>query len=618
MKAKSFFNGFVAGALVFITLWFGIKPLLMGSSYKDYTKIDRQDLNFAENEYGAIIIGSEPEGLASALSCARTGLKTLLITQDNDLGSYITRTMISKMDPQQGIIEKKKVLLNSGIYQELFGKYNIGFNGMDYEQSVRKLLEKEKSLEILYNGTVIEVDLEGQVLKGIVVEGSNGKQYFKAHQFIDASQRGDLLLLCNTPSYTGSADLGMPDIYAPLEFNFKISGVDMEGLKKSQKTSDFSLFQQAILVYRKANPRIKIVSPSFINQNENELVITGLKVFGVDIEDEEDVKAAYREAEEEALLLTAYLKNVLVAFKECTYKEGPQELFMPEFRHFEGRYTLKVSDILENKDFPDKVALCSAAVDAGKFVDQNVEYIVTKPNVYTIPLGCIVPSNLDNVLMTGSKASFTSLAATSASSLPTRLTVGESAGLIAAYSFMNQTTPGQLLKEDEKAIKAMVSFIKRGGVIIEDFNESLLIPKTEQRLMDHWAYPYIRTLAEYGIIAGNTDNDFKLDYKASQELFTVLMRNALLKIAPEALNRQIEISIKGFEEKRELTGEMAAVIVLETLSVPYDKGKALETLKGSKTLPEDLVDRMNANDPVTLDVVFGLAVETVNHLKDAK
>lgn len=613
---KRFLYGFVAGAMIFFTLWFGIRPIFTNLPFfNSKPKINQSKMNFGENEYGTIVIGSEPEGLASALSSARTGLKTLLITKDPDPGSYITRTMISKMDPQQATIKKKKVQINGGVYQELFGKFNIGFSAADYEASAKKLIEKEKSLEVLYNTSVVAVDLDGRVLKGITVQGPEGERYFKAKQFIDASQGGDLLLLCDTPYFTGSADLGMPNTYEPLEFNFRVSGVDLESLKKSQKTSEFSLFQQAIMLYQKSNPRVKIVSPSFIAQNESELVITGLKVVGVDLADEEDVKAAYKEAENEAILLTAYLKNVLVDFKNCTYMEGPQELFVPELRHFEGRYTLKVADILENRDFTDKIALGSAPVDAGKFVSQNVAYIITKPHVYSIPLGSIVPTNLDNVLMTGSKASFTSLASTSASSLPTRMTVGEAAGLIAAYSFANQTNPGQLVQADEKTVKNMVKYIKRGGVHIQDFNESILIPDSEEKLMDHWAYPYVRTLAEYGIIAGGTDNDFRLDYKASQELFAVLMKNTILKLAPDAYSKEVEARISNFEVKEELIGERAGVIILETLGRSYEQGKALETLKGSKILPDDLVNRLSSSEPVTLDVVFGLAVETVNQLK---
>lgn len=619
MKNERLIKNVIVGGLILLTLWFGLKPLLTGTAYKNYTRMNRAGLNFEENEYATIVIGSEPEGIASALACARTGLKTLLITQDTDLGSYLKRSMIPKMDPQNGVIDKKKVLLNQGIYKEIFGNFNIGFSGEDYEKTVKKLVETERSLEIIYDSFILEIDQEGDLLKGIVVQQHDGKHYYKARNFIDASQDGQLLVLGKTPYFKGSEDVGIPDFYSPLEFNFCISGVDMEALKKSQKATDFiDEFQWALITYKKISPQTKLQSPSFVSLNENELVITGLKVFNVNIEDEQDMITAYKAAEEEARMLTAFLKSALTAFKDCTYKKSPEAFFIPEYRHFEGRYQLTVSDILENKDFKDKIALCSEAVDAGKFIDKNMEYIVTKPNVYSIPLRSIIPSNFQNVMMIGAKASFTSLAATSAGSLPTRMTIGEAAGLVSAYSFMNDVLPAQFLESSDKDLKALKGYISRGGVKLMDFTENLLIPNTEQKLVDHWTYPYVKSLAEYGLIAGSEDNDFKLDYKASQELFAVLLKNTIIKMAPDYYDLPLDQVFKKHEVKEALTGETAGVIILETLSIPYEKGKALETLKQKEFLPVHLTDRLIEEEPVTMDVIYGLAVETVNKVNSLR
>ena len=60
--------------------------------------------------------------------------------------------------------------------------------------------------------------------------------------------------------------------------------------------------------------------------------------------------------------------------------------------------TLTVSDILRTGILPED---CSGVlpVDAGKFVGNRPSYTIADPNVYAIPLGCIIPVNLDNVLM---------------------------------------------------------------------------------------------------------------------------------------------------------------------------------------------------------------------------
>ncbi|NMA65498.1 MAG: FAD-dependent oxidoreductase [Clostridiaceae bacterium] len=613
MKKERLIKNILVGILIFVTLWFGFRPVLKGSVFQKHLKMIRKDLDFEGHEYATIIIGSEPEGIASALSCARTGLKTLLITQDSDLGGYITSGKISKMNPQKGTIKGKRVSLNRGIYEEIFGQFNIGFSSMEYETQIKNLLGSEENLEVVYDSTITGVDIENEVLLGITVQNPEGTSYYKARNFIDATLEGSLLKLCKTPYIKGSADLGLREFYSPVEFNFCVSEVDTAALQKSQKTTNFlDDFQLALLSYKKIKPRTKIVSPTFIILNENEIVISGLQVYGVDVENKEDLEAAYKEAEEEAIMLTAYLKNVVVAFENCKYKEGPDRFFIPEYLHYEGRYRLTVEDIMENRNFKDGIALCSEQVDASKFTKENIEYIVVNPHVYSIPLGSIIPVNLENVLMTGSKASFSSLAATSAGNIPTRITVGESAGLISAYSFLNKTSILQLLNQPEE-FESLKKYLKRGGVYLDDFSEHILIGETQEKLAEHPAYPYIKVLAEYGLITGGADNDFQLDSQVSQELLAVLLKNAIIKMAPDLYTLEIDGLLTKYENKDILTGKTAASMILDLLSIQWEDGNVLNILK--EVLPIQLTEGFKAEEPVAMDIVYGLAVEAVKLLK---
>lgn len=615
MKKNNLIKNLIIAGLIFVTLWFGVRPIISRQPGGNFTKIRSEEYDFAENEYATIVIGSEPEGVAAALACARTGLKTLLVTEEEDLGSYITQSMISSMNPQQGVIKGEKILLNQGIYQEIFGKFTVGFSGEDYEESIKKLVEKEQALHVIYNGIVSEVHSEEETIKGIYIQEPGVKKYYKAHVFIDATQKGNLLELCNTPYFKGSEDLGIQSFYAPLEFNFRITGVDVEALRKGRKTTDFiDEFRLVLLAYDKFNPRTKIVSPSFIIYGDNDMVISGLQVFNVDVEDEEDLKSAYKEAEEEARLLTAFLKNILIAFKDCTYKEGPESFFIPEYKHYEGNYTLTVADILENKDFKDKVGLCSQEVDASKFISDNTKYIVTKPKVYSIPLGSLVPINLQNVLMLGSKAGFTSLASTSAGSIPTRITVGEAAGLVSAFSTIRSTPPAQLLVAADNELKSLRKYINRGGIELSDFSENILIPETEEKLTDHWAYPYVRDLVEYGLISGGIENDFRLNYESSQDVMVVLVKNAMLKMAPEKYGASVNQALKPYENKVKLTGEKAAEIILVALSFPYDRGNAIQALSDTGIISSHITNQLSPEANITLDFVYALVIEAIRSI----
>ncbi|SHJ07949.1 FAD-dependent oxidoreductase [Thermoclostridium caenicola] len=617
MKRERIIKLLLVGVILFFVVRFGIIPMLSGSAFKEYLgRITADKYNFSENEYAVIVVGSEPEGIAAAVSSARTGLKTLLITEDSDLGSYIKRSMIAEIKPDEGIIGGKKENLNRGFYKELFGSLRLGFTAEDYLSSVENLTKQIKNLAILYNCRLTDVVLEGSLLRHIRVNVDGQERVLSAAAYVDATQFGDLLDLCQVPYTTGSADLNLPDTYMPLAFNFMVSGVKWDDMRQIQKTSDFiHQFRQVLMAYQPFYKRTKIESPTFIEQSEDKLIISAIRQWGVNVNDPEDVKQAYADAMDEAILLTAYLKNVLVPFAECTFEAAADELFIPEYRHYAGRYTLTVADILENRDFADKIVLASAPVDAGKFVGNGLSYIITDPNVYAIPLGCIIPVNVDNVLMPGAKASFKSLAATSAGHIPIRITMGESAGLTAAWSFLNNRTPADILSMTGEELDTFKSYLQRGGVFLKDISEKLMDASTGQPLENAWAYPYIRELAEYGLLAGGEGNDFRLDSESSCDVMSVLLKNAIVKIAPDAYNFNVAGMLEAYETSDRLTGEKAASMILDALGVSYTPGEAFNVLSGLELYRKVPEGKLTQNGGVTMDVVYCLAVETARLMK---
>lgn len=616
MKNKRLTRNIIAGILFFLVAWFGILPILTGQSLQSFLKTQSGDAQALKDDaYGLIVMGSEPEGIAAAIAAARTGLKTLVITRNSDLGSYISSSMISQMEPDVGIIDGKRVILNRSIYQEIFGDLKIGFSTKDYIASVDRLTKAEKNLEILYNCRLVDVDLEGRILKGIHVQNQSADMFLSARFFIDATQDGNLLDQCRVPYTLGSQDINLQGVYMPLEYNFRLTGVDWEALNTISKTSDCKKqFKDYLLLYQRSYKRTKLVSPTFIRQNENELVITGLTQWGVDADNAEDVLQALSDAHAEALMLTAYMKSTFVAFKDARFLEGSREMFVPEYKHFTGRYVLTVEDILSDKNSDNKIALAGWPVDAGKFVDQGFNSIVTDPNVYAVPLGCIIPENVDNVLMTGSKASYRSLAATSAGHIPTRITVGESSGLTAAYCYFSSLQPSDLLSGDKKETEDFENYLKRGGIFLTEFNETIQNPVSKKPLKDEWVYPYLAKLTEYGLIAAGYDNDFRLDSTCSQDVFSVLLKNALVKMSPGAYSLSLDDRLKDYEKSERLSGETACEMLLYAAGIPFDKGKAFETAINNGLIPQTIQDTLTANGSVTMEVVYCLIVETAQVL----
>ena len=87
MKNKSLFKNLIVVILFFLTFWFGIRPIISGEEFD--RRLAKLKQPKAKDQYSLVVCGTEPEGIAAALSGARMGLKTLLVTEDIDRKSVV-------------------------------------------------------------------------------------------------------------------------------------------------------------------------------------------------------------------------------------------------------------------------------------------------------------------------------------------------------------------------------------------------------------------------------------------------------------------------------------------------------------------------------------------------
>jgi hypothetical protein len=608
MKNERFIRNIIIGVLFFITVWFGIRPIISGEEFE--RRVKKAKGPSGRDQYSFVVFGTEPEGIAAALSAARMGLKTILITEDPDAGSYIKSGLITYTSPDYAVINGKKKRLNNGIYAELFGDTGGNFAINDYINAAAKMLEKEPNLTVLYDAGFLSAEISENIVEGIKIYHNGETRLIEAPIFLDATEDGKILSLCNVPYFTGSADLNVPNAYIPVEYNFMISNVkwkDLENIRK--QAQDIYDFETVLRQYEKHSAKTKISNLKFIEQSENDIVISGIRMHQVNVDDPEKLAQDFNDALTEAKLLTAFLRYAFIPFADCTFKTGPAKFHIPEYRHFQGKYRLRVEDILENRDFRNKIVMASAPVDGEKFVSSELSeeysYIIGNPTVYSIPLDCFISVNLDNLLMVGKKASYSSLAATSAGRMAVSITSGEALGITAAYCYLNDLTPVELSTASDQTIAEFHNMLKRARITLDNFD----IPNPNE---GHWAWPSVKVLTEYGLLAGGIDNDYLFDMEAYQENLTTLIINLLVKAAPEKYSLELDSRIRAYANGELLTGEKAAEILLKAKSIPFDEGDGYWAALENGLIPETVIERMDADSIVTLDCVYVMTVHIVN------
>lgn len=613
MRKARLVRSLVIGALVVTVLVFGILPILTGERFRSLQgSADHQTISGSEGSYAVVVLGSEPEGIAAALAAARSGMRTLLVTDASDLGGVVANALLSHIRPQTASVPEKggkSIQLNDGIYMELFGATGTSFTPDEFLDNVDRLVGLERNLEVLLATRLESLQTEGTYLRSVDLLHNGLTRKVRADIWIDATRDGDLLEMAGVPFSEGSSDIGADGVFEPVRYNFRISGVAWEDLLKIRDITDLgNEFRDAVFSYEQTEADIKVVNPSFIKQGESLILITGLQLADVDPGDPNALENARSKLETEARFLTVYIRETLIPFANARYEGGGESLEIPEYRHFSGRTTIGISSAVLGEMPLMRLAAANGPVTAGRFVRDNLEPVVVRPGLYGIPLASAIPPELDNVLMTGMKISCRSLAATSATAIPTTVTAGQGAGAVAAYCVLNQTTPAALIQSaDVEEAGRLTDFMRHTGMTLPDEGQPVRMPLSDDRLADEWCWPQLEKLLEAGIVAGGDENDCRLDSGIAGPVLAVLAQNTLLRLAPDAwtTERAERIQVQA-GEGRVSTEDVAAVALVMLGREPGDdaRGGLLEL----DLLLDEAQARLSAEGPASLDLVYAVLV----------
>ena len=598
MKKEHVIKLVIIGILAILVLKFGIMAFF--SNDPKNTNWASKKLTHEDNAYDVIVVGEEPEGIAAAVSAARMGAKTLLVSQGEDLGGVVSRSMLGYMEINLG---DKGQLLNKGIFSELYNKMGSRFTVEKYKSIVTSLVKEEsRHLDVLYGAKFESPKLENNTIIGVDLAIKGEKKVYLGKRIIDATRDGDILRACGVPYFTGSEDLNMKDKFLPVSFNFLIKAPNREELKSA--VNSFNNKESLIEKYEPSSLMIRVENVELIDQGDNTAIVQGIQVVQLNVADEKKVKKAYEDSALEAKDLVAYLKSSTLTLKNIEFVKAPESFYIREKYHFVGNHTLTVNEILENTNFNDKIAMGSYPIDASKFVLDSTN-IVGKPVQYSIPLGCILPIKIENLLMVGSKVSYSSLAATSAGIMSVNVTIGEVAGAEAVFTIVKDMTASELLSK--KGMTEMTDFtelLRKQGVYIPEF-------KVENASTPNFSYPAIKQLRNLGLIAAGMDNNYSFGTDATEEDLALLLINGIYRISPEQYTLALDNRIRKYFTKTKLTKNTASEIVAAVYGVALDAEKAYRKACERGYIIDTLQNQLNDVTILKMEHIYELSAYTI-------
>ncbi|NJD01767.1 MAG: FAD-dependent oxidoreductase [Ruminiclostridium sp.] len=601
MKKEFVFRLILALGVFLLVYQFALKPIL-DNKISNGDKADKYAFyrsGSTGDEYDVVVFGEEPDGIAAAVSAARLGARTLLLSQHDNLGGIVSRNLLTDFEFPFGADKK---ILNGGILSEFYYKLGKRFSPIDYESTVNNLVKNEKNLEVRYGVKLDLPVIRRYKLEALNITAADTASTVSGRIFIDATRNGELLAACGVPFVTGSEDLNLKDSYIPLRLNFEMAGTNRFGAAKLNEKS--AGFYEKLDGYEPVDINTRIGDFYIHGISDDTIIVQGLEMVNIDVMDPLKLESAYKTAVREAKNFALFLSQKFEELDGWVFKRPAEELYIREGRHFRGLYILGVNEVLENAYFDKTVAMGSLPVQIGKFAGQSSIY-AGDPVQYGIPIGSLITAEVDNLLMTGAKISYSSLAASSAGTLGTSTATGGSAGVIAAWCLINGLEPADMDREkDSGKIASFREFMSKQGFYLPDKD-------IKDKNASNWAYPALKELLSLGLVSGGLTNNYSFDKQATQADLAILLLNGVYRLNSDKYSLALDRRMRPWFSREELTKDKAAEILEALYDLP-EKGKnSYEKVCRLGYINDIMQLGLKKKKALTMDDVFYLAAYNI-------
>ena len=491
-------------------------------------------------DYHVIVAGGEPEGVAAALAAARNGMKTLLVERGDCLGGLITLGMLNFIDKYEG---PNRAEIVGGIFKE-FDKALISGCAVDTEEAKKWFMKKcdnEPNLTVMLNTDIVVPIMDGNTIIGLEVStrDKNGKtesQSILSRCVIDATADADIAALAGVPYTSGADDYGVYGQIQAVTLVFEVSGVNWKSVGDSIRRNgrantgvsgnSANGFVEEVADYETVDGNMRFRGPNLARQKNGNVTLNALIIYGVDPLDPDSYAEGMERGIREIPYLVEYMREHFAGFENAEYARHASRLYVRESRHILGEYRLTITDVLENRDHWDAVAYGGYPVDVHASSLTKPGNCMGDPAVYAIPFRCMVPLEIDQLLVTGRSASYDSLPHGSTRVIPLGMATGEACGTAVAYNVINDVTFRQMTRDTEAIEWLQKQIAKHGGYIAR-------YEPLRYEFMDQWSYPGVVVLRELGQLWGGYGNNYKFDEVLEHRWALQNRINAIMRLANE-------------------------------------------------------------------------------------
>ena len=443
-------------------------------------------MKVAYREGDVVVAGGGVSGIVAAIASARNGADTILIERYGYLGGMFTGGNMAVLNaPPIGGIGKEifDKLIDLGHarmcpvdppnYPIFHYASEYSANTLAFDPEMAKIvlfdIAEEAGVKLILHSLVTGAVVKGDAVGGVVVVNKSGREVVAGKIVVDATADGDVAFSAGAPFLKGHPKDEEKKLFA-MTMLVRLSHVDWAKVSEySRRDSGLrNAIKKAVgkgdLPYYK--PR-EVSMTNYWGHDHPELshlwyedgaLLWGGTVEGVDGTNIEDLTRAEVEVRKHWVSELNFLREYVPGFEHARVESSGVSIGVRDTRHIIGEYTLTGKDLLERRRFPDVVAY-------------------NLPPVIGIPYRCLVPKNIEDLLICGNCISTipgsTQMGTRLGSyndlkDIPTMMTTGEAAGVAAALCANTGVTPRKLdVKMLQKRLTEQGALVARE--VIEEY-----------------------------------------------------------------------------------------------------------------------------------------------------
>lgn len=446
--------------------------------------------------YDVVVIGGGPAGSIAAIAAARRGAKTLLVEQHGYLGGMLTmagtgpqmtyhagQTQVVRGIPDEIVQRMVELGFSPGHMEDAVG-YASSITPFDVEglKLVLETVAEEAGVTLLYHTVYMGCTVREGKIESVNLFSKNGNFLVKSRVFIDASADADLATHAGVSSVYGREK---DNLAQPMTMNFRVEGVDRNKVieyiqthredmhpptpfdrlhdlprcaisggyslvKLARENGDFDIERDVVLCFETNVRGQFIVNISRVTRH------SALDPF--------DLSQAEVKGRKQAHEIAAFLKRYFPGFENSYIISTGPNIGIRESRKINGVYKLTADDLLENRMFPDAIAMGGYPIDIHSPDGGEMTHRFLKPGSwYSIPYRSVITNEIKNLLVTGRCLSVTHEACAAVRVTPIVMGISQGAGTAASMA-ASMDLPVQ-----EVDVDLLRSQLKEDGVFLEEY-----------------------------------------------------------------------------------------------------------------------------------------------------